>query len=61
VLPASWKPKSDQRLVRVGPSADGGYVVSEAVLRKAEVLFGLGRADDWRFEAEFQQRTGCVV
>lgn len=61
MLPANWKPRSCQGLVRVGPREDGGYVISESILHNTEVLFGLGIAEDWRFEEEFQKKTGCSV
>jgi hypothetical protein len=61
MLPNSWKPNNAVDLVRVGPNADGGYVIPSAVLDKTDILFGLGVNDDWDFEVDFQKRSGCQV
>ena len=61
MLPANWKPLPCQGLVRVGPRADGGYVISESILHNTDVLFGLGIGEDWRFEEEFKKKAGCSV
>lgn len=61
MLPKSWKPKNSHGLVRVGPDADGGYVISQVVLGKTKILFGLGVSDNWLFEEDFQKRSGCKV
>lgn len=61
MLPASWKPVPVEDLVRVGPAADGGYVVSRRVLESTDLLVGLGLFDDWRFEAAFKAAAGCDV
>jgi hypothetical protein len=45
-------------LVRVGRAFDGGYVISEALLRRSSGLLSFGINDDWSFEADFCRRTG---
>jgi len=61
MLPTSWKPRNSHGLIRVGPNEDGGYVIPKIILDKTSILFGLGVNDDWRFEADFKQRSGCEV
>jgi hypothetical protein len=45
-------------LVRLGKENDGGYVVSEVSLRKAEALLGYGVNTDISFEEEFSEKYG---
>lgn len=61
VFPASWQPRSAADLVRVGPDEDGGYVIGAAALARTKRLVSGGLFDDWRFEADFQARTGCEM
>ncbi len=61
MLPKSWNPKNAHRLIRVGPNEDGGYVISEVLLDKISILFGLGVNDDWRFEEDLKKKSGCEV
>lgn len=41
------------KLVRIGRANDGGYIVPELALQKADVLIGYGIADDISFEEQF--------
>ena len=61
VFPASWQPRQDTELVRVGPHEDGGYVIGAVALARTKRLVSGGLFDDWRFEADFQARTGCEM
>ncbi|BCA60740.1 hypothetical protein [Sphingomonas sp. HMP6] len=61
IFPASWQPRSAAGLVRVGPDEDGGYVIGAAALARTKRLVSGGLFDDWRFEADFQARTGSEI
>lgn len=61
ILPATWQPRSAVGLVRVGPEEDGGYVIGANALARAKRLVSGGLFDDWRFEIDFQARTGCEM
>lgn len=61
VLPSSWRPQPDVRLIRVGPASDGGYVLPVEAARRAQVLVSLGLSDDWRFEEDFRRISGARV
>jgi len=45
----------------VGPAEDGGYVIREKALRSSDFLVGGGLSDDWRFEEDFEKRSGARV
>ena len=53
MLPSSWRPATHTKVTRVGPEADGGYVVPSEALHRTNVLVSLGLNDDWRFEEDF--------
>lgn len=57
MLPGSWRPRSYQGLIRLGPDSDGGYVVPASALALTDVLLSLGLRDDWRFEKDFLSRS----
>ena len=44
------------KLKRYGRANDGGYVVADKAMRKADALLGFGIADDSSFEEEFATR-----
>lgn len=46
-------------LVRVGRNYDGGYVISESLMKQSDVLLSFGINDDWSFEKDFYNRTGA--
>lgn len=48
-------------LIRIGNSNDGGYVVPEALVSRAEVLLSFGVCNDWTFEEDFRRRNSRVV
>jgi len=52
-LPAELAPIGGVEVIRVGPPADGGYVLTPSVIPAADHLICLGLSDDWRFEADF--------
>ena len=61
MLPNSWKPINTSGMVLIGPKCDGGYVVTEAAAKAANLLVSMGVNDDWRFEEDFRKRTGASV
>lgn len=60
-LPLSWRPRHSEGLTRIGPAEDGGYVIRQAALESTRHVLGGGLSDDWRFEEEFQRRTGANI
>ena len=46
-------------LVRVGRNYDGGYVISESLIKRSSALLSFGINDDWSFEEDFCKR--CKV
>lgn len=60
-LPSAWKPRHRGDLVRLGSDFDGGYVVTENIIRHTDFLVGLGVGTDWTFEGDFHKRKGCPV
>ena len=61
MLPLAWKPVPSDGLTLVGPREDGGYVTTEAAIPPVDVLVSMGLGDDWRFEVDFQKRSGAQV
>lgn len=59
VLPTCLHPLDGVDLERIGPAGDGGYVIARNAIDKSRYLLSLGLGDDWRFEAEFQRRSGA--
>ena len=55
MLPKIFKPykSTKKNLIRVGPNADGGYVIDKRVIKKINTLITCGLNDDWEFEKEF--------
>jgi hypothetical protein len=45
-------------LIRVGRIWDGGYVISESLMKQSSVLLSFGINDDWSFEKDFNTRSG---
>src|SRR3990167_2000991 len=60
-LPSAWKPRQCDDLVRLGSKHDGGYIVTENIIRLTDFLVGLGIGTDWTFEEDFHKRKGCPV
>ncbi|MEK9780982.1 MAG: FkbM family methyltransferase [Gammaproteobacteria bacterium] len=60
-LPSTLKYSSTSDLIRLGRDYDGGYVVSESDVRKADLLISLGIADDWSFEEDFHKLTRVPI
>tara|TARA_R110000824_G_scaffold104214_6_gene247344 strand:+ start:13255 stop:14109 length:855 start_codon:yes stop_codon:yes gene_type:complete len=60
-LPLTWKPTHAEGLIRVGPAEDGGYVIREKALKSSDYVVGGGLSDDWRFEEDFEKRSGARV
>ncbi len=50
------KPRKLADLVRIGnKKEDGGYILSERIVKHTKALIGLGINYDWTFEAEFKE------
>ena len=49
------KPKFQYQLVRLGKKNDGGYLVGEETVKKAEALISFGIKNDWSFEKDFRK------
>lgn len=49
------KPKFQYQLIRVGKKNDGGYLVGEETVKKADVLISFGIKNDWSFEKNFKK------
>jgi hypothetical protein len=45
-------------LTRVGRNYDGGYVLSDQLLKKSSALLSFGINDDWSFEEDFCEKAG---
>lgn len=45
-------------LTRIGRNYDGGYVISESLMKNSSVLLSFGINDDWSFEEDFYRRSG---
>lgn len=52
-LPKIFKPKKNYKLVRVGRSNDGGYLVTKSSIIKANTLISFGISSDCSFEVDF--------
>ena len=64
MLPNFLKPFhiDDQKLIRVGPKLDGGYVIDKISILNTEVIITCGLNDDWEFEKSFlKMSTQCIV
>ena len=60
-LPSAWKPRHRDDLVRLGSVHDGGYVVTESIIKHTDFLVGLGIGTDWTFEQDFHNQKRCPV
>ncbi len=54
-LDNSLKPKFQYQLNRLGKKNDGGYLVGQETIKKAEVLISFGIKNDWSFEKDFKR------
>ena len=54
---ARLRPIACPGLVRLGPRADGGYVVPQAAVDRTALLLSLGVKQDWSFERDFVARN----
>lgn len=61
VLPGALRFRSCSDLVRLGVESDGGYLVSEADVRRSTMLLGFGINTDWTFEMDFRRRNPVPV
>lgn len=48
-------------LVRLGNDFDGGYILSERMIGKTEIVLSFGIRDDWTFEKSFSQRKNVKI
>lgn len=56
-LPSSIRPIYKDDLIRVGPTNDGGYILTKEMIHKTKFLLSFGLSFDWDFEKDFQERT----
>jgi len=54
-------PRGKLKLIRVGRSYDGGYVVPLEAILSTETLLSFGLSRDWSFEEDFLRIGGCRV
>ncbi len=62
MLPKYLKPLHVKKsnLIRIGPKADGGYIVDKRILGNINVLVTCGLNDDWNFEKNFIKKNGDI-
>ncbi len=55
MLPKIFKPYKSvkKNLIRIGPNADGGYIIDKRVVKKTKTIVTCGLSDDWEFEKDF--------
>lgn len=61
ILPACLRPLQPPDLLRLGPEADGGYLVDPRDVAAADGLISLGLDRDWRFERAFLRMNRVPV
>ena len=54
-LDNSLKPKFQYQLTRLGKKNDGGYLIGNETIKKADVLISFGIKNDWSFEKDFKK------
>ena len=42
----------------MGRNYDGGYVISESLMKQSDILLSFGINDDWSFEKDFYKKSG---
>ena len=47
------KPYEVNDLIRLGRNEDGGYIVSESIIKSSNYLLAFGMGADWSFEEDF--------
>lgn len=62
-LPPALLPELQTDLIRLGPGADGGYLITQRSVEEAQVLVSFGISNNWIFESDFlaMNRTPCVA
>ena len=55
------RPVLIKNLVRLGCDNDGGYVVSEEIVKNCENLITLGLGSDWSFELDYIKSNSKVI
>ena len=55
------KPKSFSNLMRLGKNFDGGYIVSEGLIKKSDGLISFGYGNDSSFELDYIRMTNKQV
>ncbi len=64
MLPNFLKPYhlENDKLIRIGPKLDGGYVIDKRSIPLTKVIITCGLNDDWEFEKSFlKMNKGCNV
>src|SRR6056300_476597 len=49
------KPKFQYQLTRLGKKNDGGYLIGNETIKKADVFISFGIKNDWSFEKDFKK------
>ena len=53
MLPKEFKPIAKFELLRLGKNNDGGYLIEQESLGRANSLLSFGLVYDWSFEKDF--------
>ena len=48
-----WSLNEVNDLIRLGRNEDGGYIVSESIIKSSNYLLAFGMGADWSFEEDF--------
>ena len=59
LLPKIFKPFHCSNLIRIGKDFDGGYLVNKDDVLKTKKLISFGIGEDFSFEKEFVEMSGC--
>lgn len=59
LLPKIFKPFHCSNLIRIGKDFDGGYLVNKDDVLKTKKIISFGIGEDFSFEKEFVEMSGC--
>ena len=55
------KPYEVNDLIRLGRNEDGGYIVSESIIKSSNYLLAFGMGADWSFEEDFLSKKKVPI
>ena len=58
--PNFLQPIASDALIRLGNKGDGGYVVPEFLVNKADSLLSFGMSSDWSFEEDVTEKNPTI-